>query len=282
MKTNTLHGGNQKPALYQIFLIAKQELLGTFASKGGLFVTGIFILTWSWLLFYPIRFAAEAMNNPEGGSLIFVILGWLGLEALNSWSLSEFAVYWAVALYLFPSFSLLMSADQIISERNRGGLRFLTLRCSRGKIFLGRFIGHISIQACLLIATLGITYLLLLANNAALWLEGLLVLPLLFLNLILVVSPFVALMSLLSVVMNSVRIAILVATIILVLASMIINLIAADFYFVSAFNYLVPGIQISQMAQLSVSGALSLLWIPIFQSVCFLVLGYGLFKRQSI
>lgn len=265
-----------------MLLIAKQELLRSFASKGGLFVTGMFILTWSWLLFYPIRFAAEAMGNPEAGSLILVVLGWLGLEALNNWSLSEFAVYWAVALYLFPIFSLFMSADQMISERNRGGLRFLTLRCSRGKIFFGRFIGHMTIQACLLAVTLGITYLLLLVNNLSLWSEGLLVLPLLFLNLILVISPFVALMSLFSVVIKSVRIAILLAIIILVLASMIINLIAAEFHIVSLLNYLVPGIQVAEMAQLSANSAVSLLLIPIFQSSCFLTLGYGLFKRQSI
>jgi ABC-type transport system involved in multi-copper enzyme maturation permease subunit len=140
-----MYGGPQRPALYQILLIAKQELLRSFASKGGLFVTGVFILTWSWLLFYPIQSAAEAMNNPESGSLIFTVLGWLGLESLNDWNLPEFAVYWAVALYLFPAFSLLMSTDQMISERKRGGLRFLTLRCSRGQIFFGRFMGGLSL-----------------------------------------------------------------------------------------------------------------------------------------
>ncbi|HCM05112.1 MAG TPA: hypothetical protein DIC30_03780 [Oceanospirillales bacterium] len=282
MNKNTLDSGNQQSTFHPFFLIAKQELLGSFASKGGLFVSGVFILIWSWLLFYPIQFAAEAIGNSEGSSFVLVILRWLGLEALNSWALSEFAVYWAVALYLFPVFSLLMSSDQMISERKRGGLRFLTLRCSRGSIFFGRFIGHILIQACLLIVTLGITYLLLLANNSALWLEGMLVLPLLFLNLILVISPFVALMSLLSVAMNSVRIAILIAIIILVLARVMINSIASEFYVLSLFNYLVPGIQIKEMAQLSIDSTVSLLWIPVLQSICFLGLGYGLFKRQSI
>lgn len=282
MTKNTLHDGIPRPTLSPILLIAKQELFGSFVSKGGLFVTFFFILTWSWLLFYPIRFAAEAMSNPESGSLIFAALSWLGLEALKNWSLPEFAVYWAVALYVFPMFSLLMSADQMISERKRGGLRFLTLRCSRGQIFFGRFIGHVLIQACLLMATLVITYLLLLINNAPLWLEGLFFLPLLFLNLLFVVSPFVALMSLLSVVMNSVRMATLVAVIILVLASMVINAIAIDFHGFSFLNYLVPGIQVTKMAQLSPSNAVFLLWIPIIQSTCFLGLGYGLFKRQSI
>ena len=113
-------------------------------------------------------------------------------------------------------------------------------------------------------------------------LDGLLILPLLLLNLMLVISPCVALMSLLSVVMNSVRIAILVAIIIFVLASILINALAFDFSFISFLNYGVPGVQISQMAKLLPNNALLLSWIPILQSICFLVLGYGLFKRQAI
>lgn len=271
-----------KPAKLQTWLIARQELWSSFASKRGLFVTGVFIIIWSWLLFYPIQFSAEAMNNPDKGSLVFSVLSMLGLEPLKDWLLAEFAVYWVVALYLFPGFSLLMAADQMISERKRGGLRFLTLRCSRGQIFFGRFLGHLLIQTCLLIITLGITYLLVIINSVQYWLEGLQILPLLFLNLIVVTSPFVALMSLLSVVMNSVRMAMLIASIILVLSSIIINYFAQSFEAISVLNYLVPGMQVGNMAQQTPDIALLSLWIPILQSSVFLMLGYGLFKRQSI
>lgn len=282
MNTNIMNGVTQRPALSQIFLIAQQELQASFASKRGLFVTGVFVVVWSWLLFYPIRIAAEAITNPENSSLSFTVLGWLGLETINDWAMAEFAVYWAVALFIFPAFSLLMSADQMISERNRGGLRFLTLRCGRGQIFFGRFIGHLLIQACLLAVTLVITLGLLIFNNAPFWFDGLLLLPLLFLNLIIVVSPFVALMSLLSVVMKSVRMATLIAIIILVLASMIINAIASELPFIAVLDYLIPGMQLFKMAQSSASDAVLFLWLPVFQSVCFLGLGYGLFKRQTI
>lgn len=272
----------QSSTRYPLGLIVNQELVASFASKRGLFVTSVFILTWTWLLFYPISFAAEAMKNSQGGSLIFAALSLLGLESLKNWSMAEFAVYWVVALYLFPAFSLLMASDQMISERKRGGLRFLTLRCSRAHIFFGRFIGHMLIQLFLLIATLGITYTLLLLNNSQYWLEGLQILPLLLFNLIWATSPFVALMSLLSVVINSVRISILVAIIIIVLAGLIINYAASYFPFLSLLSYWIPGTQIAQMAQISPSAALSSLWNPAMQTLGFLVLGYGLFKRQAI
>lgn len=272
----------QQSPLTQTWLIAQQELLASFASKRGLFVTSIFVLIWVWLLFYPIRFSADAMNNPIGNSLVFSVLNLLGLEPLRDWLIAEFAVYWAVALYLFPAFSLFMAADQMISERKRGGLRFLTLRCSRGQIFFGRFLGHILIQTVLLSITLVITYLLMLINNSQYWLEGLQIVPVLLLNLVLVTSPFVALMSLLSVLMNSVRMASLVAVIILVLSGVVINLIALYLPFLSVLNYWVPGMQVAGMAKLSPTIALLSLWVPILQSMSFLALGYALFNRQTV
>lgn len=272
----------QKPARLQTWLVARQELLASFASKRGLFVSSIFVIIWVWLLFYPIRISADAMNNPVGNSFILSILNLLGLEPLKDWLLAEFAVYWAVALYLFPAFSLFMAADQMISERKRGGLRFLTLRCSRSQIFFGRFLGHMLIQTGLLIITLAITYLLLILNSTQYWLEGLQIIPLLLLNLVLVTSPFVALMSLLSVSMNSVRMASLMAVIILVASGAIINMLAIYFPFLSALHYLIPGMQVESMAQVSPNIALLSSWIPILQSLIFLVLGYGLFKRQAI
>jgi ABC-type transport system involved in multi-copper enzyme maturation permease subunit len=272
----------KKPVRLQTWLIARQELLASFASKRGLFVSSLFVIIWLWLLFYPIRISAEAMNNPIGNSFILSVLNLLGLEPLKDWLLAEFAVYWAVALYIFPAFSLFMAADQMISERKRGGLRFLTLRCSRGQIFFGRYLGHILIQTGLLIITLAITYALLIINSPQYWLEGLQILPLLLLNLIVVTSPFVALMSLLSVLMNSVRMASLMSVIILVIAGVIINMLALYIPFLSVLHYLIPGMQVESMAQVSPNIALLSLWIPIVQSMIFLALGYGLFKRQAI
>jgi ABC-type transport system involved in multi-copper enzyme maturation permease subunit len=271
-----------KSILWPTWLIAQQELQASFASKRGLFVSITFILIWTLLLFYPIRYSAEALHNPDTSSLMLSALGMIGLEPLKNWQLAEFAIYWIVALFLFPASSLLMATDQMISERNRGGLRFLTLRCSRGQIFFGRFIGHLLIQTCLIVITLAITYFLLLLNGSPLWLEGLQIMPLLLLNLVLVICPFIALMSLLSVVMNSVRMASLMAVIILLLGGLIVNFSASYLPFLSLLNYWIPGAQIAQMAQLNPTAALFTLWNPAMQTLGFLVLGYGLFKRQAI
>lgn len=270
------------PILGPAWLMAQQELHTSFASKRGLFVSITFIVIWTLLLFYPIRYSAEALHNPETSSLMLSALSMVGLEPLKEWQLAEFAIYWIVALFLFPASSLLMATDQMISERNRGGLRFLTLRCGRGQIFFGRFIGHLLIQSCLIVITLAITYVLLLLNGSSLWLEGLTIMPLLLLNLVLVVCPFIALMSLLSVVMNSVRMASLLAVIILLLGGLMVNYAASYLPFLAVLNYWIPGAQVAQMAQVNPSAALFTLWSPAMQTLGFLTLGYGLFKRQAI
>jgi ABC-type transport system involved in multi-copper enzyme maturation permease subunit len=269
-------------SVWPTWLIAQQELQASFASKRGLFVSLIFIVVWTLLLVYPIRYSAEAIHSPDSSSLILSGLSMVGLETLKEWMLAEFAIYWVVALFLFPASSLLMATDQMITERNRGGLRFLTLRCSRGQIFFGRFAGHLLIQTCFIVMTLVITYLLLLFNGPGLWLEGLQIMPLLLLNLVIVICPFIALMSLLSVVMNSVRMASLMAVIILLLGGLVVNYAAHYLPFLSVLNYWIPGTQVAQMIQASPSIALLTSWSPIMQTVGFLVLGYGLFKRQSI
>mgnify|MGYP000243955926 CR=1 FL=1 len=281
-KSNNLEAASINSFQRQAWLIAEQELQTSFASKRGLFVSIVFIAIWTLLLFYPIQFSAEAMHSPDNASLMISLLSVVGLEPLKNWQLAEFAIYWVVALYLFPASSILMAADQMISERNRGGLRFLTLRCSRGQIFFGRFMGHLLIQSILLATTVLITYLLLLINNPETWLDGIKIMPLLLLNLVLVICPFIALMSLLSVLMTSVRMASLVAIIALSLGGFLVNYLASYLPVLSVFNYWIPGSQVAQMAQSTPSIALLSLWSPMMQTVGFLLLGYGLFKRQAI
>jgi len=281
-KPNNIETATINSSLGQTWLIAEQELKTSFASKRGLFVSLVFVSIWTLLLFYPIQFSAEAMHSPDNASLMISLLSIVGLDPLQNWQLAEFAIYWVFALYLLPASGILMAADQMISERNRGGLRFLTLRCSRGQIFFGRFTGHLFIQSILLAITLVITYLLLLINNPDSWLDGLKIMPLLMLNLVLVICPFIALMSLLSVLMSSVRMASLIAIIGLTLAGFIINYSAAYLPALAVLNYWIPGSQVAQMAQATPSIALFSLWIPLMQTVGFLLLGYGLFKRQAI
>lgn len=282
IKNNTGRISSKNHSWLSLWLIAQQELLKSFANPRGLFVTPVFTVIWILILLYPIRISAEAMTSPDSASLFMVVLSFLGLETLQDWLLSEFAIYWVVALYLFPTFSLVSAADQMISDRNRGGLRFLTLRCSRGQLFFGRFVGQILIQSVLICITLVITYSLFLFNNSQYWLEGLSLLPLIFFHILLVTAPFVALMSLLSITVDSVRMSTLIAFMILALGGLLINYFASYLPFLAMLEIWIPGGQIYSMAQSHPTIAWGALAHPLMQTFGFLLLGYAIFKRQEI
>lgn len=282
IKNNTGRISSKNHSWLSLWLIAQQELLKSFANPRGLFVTAVFTVIWILILLYPIRISAEAMTSPDSASLFMVVLSFLGLETLQDWLLSEFAIYWVVALYLFPTFSLVSAADQMISDRNRGGLRFLTLRCSRGQLFFGRFVGQILIQSVLICITLVITYSVFLFNNSQYWLEGLSLLPLIFFHILLVTAPFVALMSLLSITVDSVRMSTLIAFMILALGGLLINYFASYLPFLAMLEFWIPGGQIYSMAQSHPTIAWGALAHPLMQTFGFLLLGYAIFKRQEI
>lgn len=269
-------------AIFQIYLIAFQEVKSSFANKRGMLIALVFSILWLLLLIYPIQFAANSMQNSDTSAFVASILDAIGLESLQNWLFAELAMYWVSALLLFPYFSLLMSVDQLITERNRGGLRFLVLRTHRQSIFLGRFLGHLIIQGGFIFITLLITYSFIIVNNESFGLESLILIPVIFLNLLVVTVPFIALMSLLSVVMKSVVMSYVMVIIFFLVTKFLGYLFFDDLPIFDWLQLIVPGYQIGGMMNHSPTDALTLLWIPILQGVGLLCIGFGLFKRLEL
>jgi hypothetical protein len=269
---------SQNSTLAQILLIALQEVKSSFANKRGIFIAFVYAVLWMLLLVYPIQFAAESMNNPDTSSFAVAILNTIGLESLKDWLFSELAMYWVAALILFPFFSLLMSVDQLISERNRGGLRFLVLRSYRQSIFIGRFLGHLAIQGIFISLTLCITYVFIFFNASDSVMKAITILPIIFINLLIVTIPFIALMSFFSVIMKSVVMAYIMVFVFYLSAKFIIYSVPL----LTWIKYAIPGYQLTEMMSQSPQFALMLLWLPILQGVGLLLLGFSLFKRLEL
>lgn len=272
---------NKNSVLLNIYLIAQQEVKASFASKRGVFIASVYSVLWVLLLVYPIQFAADSLHNPNTSSLSSAILSFMGLESLKAWLFSELAMYWVVALILFPFFSLLMSVDQMISERNRGGLRFLVLRCQRKSIFLGRFIGQLIIQSIFILITLFIVYVFIINNHVDGW-QAIISLPFIFVNLILVTVPFIALMSIFSVIMSSIKMAYLMVIVALALSLFIVYWLADYVFVLEWLVYFIPGVQVFEMMDKNPDVALLSLGVPLLQGIGLLLVGYGLFKRQAL
>lgn len=265
-----------------LFLICQFELKRGFATRKGLLSLVTFAVVWYFILLYPLRFAAELLAQENGLKQNFSFLDFIGFGSLQNWPVPEFAVFWHFALIIFPILSITVAADQTCSDRERGTFRFMVLRCSRDSLFFGRFSGAMAIQTLLISATALTTFLLALYRNASLFSLAIPSFLVILVNLILAILPFTAMMAALSAKVKSPRQATIWAILIWTFLAGIINGFASYLPALSLFKVLIPGYQLTGLAQLSGWDTLQLAYIPLFQSVILLFLGRWIMARQAL
>jgi hypothetical protein len=268
--------------LKQLLLISQFELKRGFATRKGLLSLVTFGVVWYVILMYPLRFTADLLLQEKGLKQNFSFFDVIGFGSLQHWPIPEFGVYWQFALLIFPMLSVTIAADQTCSDRERGTLRFILLRCSRDSLFFGRFIGVMLIQAILVGATAFSTLVLVLYRDATLFSSALPNLLVLFVNLTLAVLPFTAMMAGLSAKVKSARQATLWAILIWTFLAGIISGFAYYLPALDFFKLLIPGYQLSDLAQLSEWQTLQLAYIPLLQSFVLLGLGRFAMARQAL
>ena len=111
-----------------MFIIARYELSRLFMTRGGLLSLLAFGMVWFLILRYPIYSASQFFMADAPGGVIASFLNSSALNNLLAWRVPEMAVFWVIALYLFPIFCVILTADQTASDRARGTLRLLHLR----------------------------------------------------------------------------------------------------------------------------------------------------------
>jgi len=266
----------------QLFLIIQFELKRSFATRKGLLSLLAFAVVWYFILLYPLRFAADLLVEEKGVNQHFSFFDFIGFGSIQRWSIPEFGVFWHIALIIFPLLSITLAADQICSDRERGTLRFIVLRSSRNSLFFGRFAGLMLIQTLLIGATALSTLALVLYRDVTLFSSALPDLWVISLNVILAVLPFTAMMAALSVMVKTPRQATVWAILIWTLLAGIISGFA---YYLPALTFLkllIPGVQLSDLAQLSGWQTLQLADIPLLQSLILLAFGRWIMARQAL
>jgi hypothetical protein len=106
--------------------------------------------------------------------------------------------------------------------------------------------------------------------------------PLITLNLVIVVAPYVALMALVSVLARSARQATLYAFIIWISVSLLVGYLQSEFGPLVLLDWALPGSQIGQLLRLSSWDTLSLAIIPIVHTVLFLTIGAVLMRQRDL
>ncbi|MGZ8236457.1 MAG: ABC transporter permease subunit [Methylobacter sp.] len=262
-----------------LLLISQFELKRGFATRKGILSLVTFAVVWYFILLYPLRFAAELLIQEKGLTRFF---DFLGFDSIQHWPIPEFGVFWQFALIIFPMLSITLAADQTCSDRERGTLRFIVLRCSRDSLFFGRFAGVMIIQALLISVTALSTLALVLYRDATLFSSALPNLLAITVNLILAVLPFTAMMAALSAKVKSARQATIWAILIWTFLAGIISGFAYYLPALTFLKFLVPGYQLSDLAQLTGWQTLQLAYVPLLQGLILLALGRWIMARQAL
>lgn len=264
-------------------LLAKFELKKILFSTRGVVALAAFALVWFLILWYPVKHASVYLFSPDFKQLLSALFGEASVRELFSWKVAEMAILWAAALYLFPLFSIFVSADQFASDKTRGTFRFLTLRVNRDTLFFGRFVGYLSVQAILLSFTLLATLLLIAYRDTSLLPSAIGSSLFIFANIMIVLLPYTALMAILSLYANTARQATIYAILLLAGMSIVNGIIS---YYLpglsSALQWIVPGAQLSMMINTYGFSSLPIAAIPLIQAVILLLLGRTYMARIAI
>ncbi|WP_404340412.1 ABC transporter permease [Pseudoalteromonas mariniglutinosa] len=261
--------------------IALFELVRLFLTKRGLLAVAAFAICWLLILRYPIGQAVYLISSPEFADIAQQLFGVIGLGKLLDWPEAELAIYWLIALYSFPIFCLFLCSDQTVGDRQRGTLRFLSLRATRSEILLGRFLGQLLILAVLLFVTLMATLAMLTYREPSLFVAGLSHSFILLGNLLVAVMPFIALMSFLNTVAHSSRLTFVLAILFFAAGSIIVGIASWQLPILDVLNYLFPGYQLDRMAGQN-AGLLLGLGLPLLQTALLLVLAERMFARSAL
>ena len=266
----------------KLLILANDEVLRLLSTRRGLLSLAGFALIWLAVLSYGVMPAARLFSGANEAGYSDSVLGQLGLQAWQQWATPELAVYWVISLYLLPFLAFLTAVDQTASDRARGTLRYMVLRCHRLEIFFGRYLGQLLIMLCVVLITLG-TVLGIVAFNSSQQLAGAVAsAPVIIINLLLLLAPYIALMALVSILARSARQASLFAIIIWVTVSLVVSYSRVQFPDVSLLNWVLPGSQVSQLVRLADWQTLRLAPIPLVQTAVLLLAGALIMQRRDL
>ncbi len=265
-----------------IVTIAFNEIARLFMSKRGWFSIFAFALIWFIVLAYVISPAASYLSSPDTGGLIGLLAERIGFSTLRQWESIEIALYWLFTVFQLPFFTMVTAADQIASDRTRGTLRFLVLRASRTQIFFGRFIGQYIIQLLLILVTLGSVLILVAIKSPDSLPIALHEAPIVVTNLAIILLPYVALMSLVSILASSAKQATLFAIVGWIILWLLIGYVQSKFGPIPLLDWVLPGSQLTSLIKLGGWDTLSLAPIPLIHTAVLLILGWVAIQRCDL
>lgn len=266
----------------KLIVIAINEVIRLFSTRRGLLSLIGFCLLWLAVLIYGVIPAARFFSGASESGLADLILPQLGLSGVRFWPTPELTVYWVSSLYLLPFLAIMTAADQTASDRARGTLRYLILRCSRLEIFFGRYVGQLVILLLVVLVTLMSVYIVVAINSAENLPAAVATSPVIVINLMLTLAPYIALMALVSVLASTARQATMYAIVIWIAVSFLVSYLQAVLPGASWLDWVLPGSQIGQLTVLTGWQTLSVAPIPVVHTLVLLFVGAIIMRQRDL
>lgn len=260
-------------------LIATTELSRILITRRGLISLFAFVLVWLLILTTIIKSAPALVQN---GASIGSLLGSETILSIARWNVAEFGVHWFIALYVFPIFCVTYAADQTASDRTRGTLKLLTLHTSRSSLFLGRFFGMMIVQSIVIALTLISTLIVVAIRDPALIQSSFTNAMFIWINLIIVLAPYTALMAVISLLAKSGMQALTYASILWIVLLFAISWASSRFPEAQLLKTIFPGSQIGALVKHYDWSSLGTILVPVIQTLVFLILGLFIMQRVDL
>lgn len=265
----------------RVLLLAEYELKNQFITRRAMIALGAFALVWLAMYRYVVYEAVVIINQPDFKELMFGLFGQFGLQELVTWPDAEMAVFWLLALIIYPAFTVFMCNDMLVSDKQRGTLRFFALRVTRLELILGRFFGQMTSLALLMFISYVGAILLVLNRDASLLPDAIGHAVVSYLLLLVNLLPFAALMLMLNTVVRSSRMALVYLTLIYTLGLLILTLLQTKLGLPLFFDYVIPGEPLDEIATLQPNFISGVLW-PLAHTALLIAASYGLLKRGDV
>jgi len=266
----------------KLFVIAADEILRLFSTRRGFLSLTGFSLIWLAVLNYGIIPASRFYSGASESGLLDMILREFSLTGVRSWPTPELTIYWIISLYLLPFLAIMTAADQTASDRARGTLRYLVLRCSRLEIFFGRYIGQLFVLLLVVLVSLASVFVVIALNSTVNLVSAIAISPVIIVNLLLVLAPYVALMALVSVLASTARQATMYAVVIWIAVSFLVSYLRALLPEADWLDWVLPGSQIGQLIGLSDWQTLSFAPIPVMHAAVLLLVGAYVMRKRDL
>lgn len=263
--------------------LVRHDLYYSLKSARGLLFLVFFGVFWLWLLWKLSSGNAQFLANADAGMFLSFIIDPKIISALFNNHAPTFSAFFYLAMSTVPLFVLFAASDQTANDIGSKYLRFLTPRCNRLEIFIGRFLGAVILVAiayliiCLLAAIITI-----MVDKDSLGMV-LADIPLVIISLIVYTIPFVALMSMCSTIVGSAGLSALVGISVYVTILIVVSIIGIKLPNVAEIiSYIMPNATKSLFLQLSWPSMIkALLVIPIY-IIVYGYLGWLVFSKRDI